>query len=225
MKICGSDIHSHILPGVDDGFRDAGDSLEALSRMAAAGCKEFTFTPHLNPELFPGSSESTLRERYKEFAAMIPESLGVKTSLAAEYMVVNGFERKVAGQADGLLHFDDGSILIEMSYYYRSRNLEDTVFELNMAGLRPILAHPERYAYMSGCLGDFDRLRDMGCRFQINYMSLTGMYGAESVKILRYLNKRGWCDSFSSDLHSLPQLDKILSGKIILPLWKFRKLF
>lgn len=213
MELNGTDIHNHILPGVDDGFRDPADSLEAIRLMTQHGCSGFVFTPHLNPDVYPDGSETKLREAYASFVSQIPAEWNVKTSLAAEYMVVGGFEKR-AERPEELLTYQDGSILIEMSYYFRSPNLEQTIFNLQMSGLNPILAHPERYLYMAKCLSDFDRLRDMGCRFQMNLLSLSGCYGPESMKILKYLKKKDWYDFSASDLHSVYQLEKILSIKI-----------
>ena len=213
MKLPVKDIHCHLLPGVDDGFRNASESLIALSRMAESGCREHVFTPHLNPDVYPGVDESRHREVYESFKERIPAELGISTSLAAEYMIVNGFEDRVSSRADELLTYPDGSILVEMSYYYRSKNLEQTLFELNMAGLKPILAHPERYLYMSETLSDFDRIVEMGCRLQMNVMSLTGAYGRQSMCILEYLLKRDMYSFIATDLHSLNQLDKILAYK------------
>lgn len=213
MKLPVKDIHCHLLPGVDDGFQHASDSLNALSRMAESGCRELVFTPHLNPDVYPGVAESRHREVYEVFREQIPAELGITTSLAAEYMVVNGFEDRVSSRADELLTYSDGSILVEMSYYYRSKNLEQVLFELNMAGLNPILAHPERYLYMADSLSDFDRIVEMGCRLQMNIMSLTGTYGRQSLCILDYLLKRDMYSFIATDLHSLNQLDRILAYK------------
>lgn len=213
MKLPVKDIHCHLLPGVDDGFQHASDSLNALSRMAESGCRELVFTPHLNPDVYPGVAESRHREVYEVFREQIPAELGITTSLAAEYMVVNGFEDRVSSRADELLSYSDGSILVEMSYYYRSKNLEQVLFELNMAGLNPILAHPERYLYMADSLSDFDRIVEMGCRLQMNIMSLTGTYGRQSLCILDYLLKRDMYSFIATDLHSLNQLDRILAYK------------
>lgn len=210
MKLNPFDIHNHLLPGVDDGFQRAGDSLSAIKRMADNGCTDITFTPHLNPDVYNDSNEDKLREAYTNFIRTIPYEWGVKTHLAAEYMIVKDFEQR-ASENGKLLTFEDGSILIEMSYYFRSPNLEQSIFELQMSGLRPILAHPERYLYMAGCLSDFDKLREMGCRFQMNMMSLSGCYGAESMKILNYLKNKGWYDFSATDLHSIHQLEKILA--------------
>ena len=208
-----SDIHNHLLPGVDDGFRDPADSLAAMSKMAEFGCTDFVFTPHMNPDVFPDMTEARHREVYDEFCSHLPRIPAVTTHLAAEYMVVKGFEQRVSSRADELHIFPDRSILIEMSYYYRSQNLEQTLFELNMAGLKPILAHPERYLYMADSLGDFDKIVGMGCRLQLNLMSLTGQYGRESMKILDHLLSHGMYSFMATDLHSLAQLDRILDFK------------
>ncbi len=211
MKLPFKDIHNHLLPGVDDGFRRAEDSLSAIRAMADAGCREFVFTPHMNPDVYPEMNEQKLRQAYEAFQKQIPAEWGIKTSLAAEYMIVNNFEER--SEDDSLLLHPDGSILVEMSYYFRSENLEETVFQLNMSGLKPILAHPERYTYMADCLKDFDKLVDMGCRFQLNLMSLSGTYGPASMKILKYLLDHHYYSFMASDLHTLQQLDRIFEVK------------
>ena len=201
------DIHNHLLPGVDDGFRHAEDSLAAIERMAKEGCKHIVFTPHMNPDVYPDETEAHIREVYKEFSASIPAEWGVETWLAAEYMVVKDFQDRAADKE--LLTYSDGSILIEMSYYFKSDNIEETIFALNTEGYKPILAHPERYLYMVDNLREFDRLRDMGCRFQMNRLSLSGIYGGESLKIMDYLLSRGMYDFMATDLHTLSQLDRL----------------
>ena len=211
ITLSSRDIHNHLLPGVDDGFQYAEESLKAIRIMAENGVKEFVFTPHMNPDVYPDESEKHFREVYEGFRQMIPAELGVTTSLAAEYMVVKDFEQRASDPE--LLTYDDGSVLIEMSYYFRSPNLETAVFELNMAGKKPIIAHPERYLYMADCLGDFDRLADMGCRFQMNFMSLSGAYGPQSLKILNYLRDKGMYSFVATDLHTVHQLHKILEIK------------
>ena len=201
------DIHNHLLPGVDDGFRNPEDSLAAIKLMAERGCRQIVFTPHMNPDVYPEESEAHFREVYKDFTAQIPAEWGVETWLAAEYMVVKDFENRAADKE--LLAYKDGSVLIEMSYYFKSENIEEAIFALNTEGHRPILAHPERYLYMADSLREFDRFRDMGCRFQMNRLSLSGIYGGESLKILDYLLSRGMYDFMATDLHTLSQLDRL----------------
>lgn len=214
MHLPKTDIHNHLLPGVDDGFRHSSDSLQAMEKMAGNGVKKFVFTPHMNPDVYPDMGEEDFRKVYAGFVSRIPAEWGVETALAAEYMCVNGFDRRVSEDSGSLLLHGQSSLLIEMSYYYRSDNLENAVFELNMAGITPILAHPERYLYMADCLSDFERLKDMGCQFQLNLMSLTGSYGPVSMRILEFLLKKGWYNFAATDLHTTGQLDKILDTKI-----------
>ncbi len=206
------DIHSHILPGVDDGFSDINDSIEAIKRLSDKGVRELVLTPHINPEIFHKNSESFLREQYEQFISHIPSEIEMSISLAAEYMIVPGFEKR-SSDPSLLLYEDNESILVEMSYLYRSPNLEDAIFNLLMDGKKPILAHPERYTYMADCLEDFDKLAESGCRFQMNYLSLTGGYGPQSMKILSYLKKQNLYSFSATDLHSLKQLD-LISKKI-----------
>lgn len=220
MILPSKDIHNHLLPGVDDGFSNAADSLRAIRTMAEEGCREIVFSPHMNPDVYPDINEDDFRRVYDEFNAQIPQDWGVKTSLAAEYMVVRGFEKR-ASDPNALLKHPDGSVLIEMSYYFRSDNLEDTIFELTLAGYKPIIAHPERYLYMADDLHDYAKWRDMGCRFQLNLMSLSGMYGPQSVKIMRHLFKEGFYDMVATDLHSNAQLQRILDLE---PGWRLRRL-
>lgn len=211
MKLREKDIHNHLLPGLDDGFRKVEDSLLAIQKMASAGCREIVFTPHMNSDVYPGMDETICRKVYDSFIPFVPAD--ITTHLAVEYMVVPGFEEKVANSADTLLAFPDKSVLIEMSYYYRSQNLERTIFELNMAGFKPILAHPERYLYMAESLKDFDKIVSMGCRLQLNFISITGKYGPQSVKIMDYLLNNRMYSFVATDLHSVQQLDRILTFK------------
>ena len=211
MKLQSIDIHNHLLPGVDDGFGSESDSLEAVRIMREAGVREFVFTPHINPDLYPDGNEEKMRAAYERFLPLLPS--GVKASLAAEYMVCSDFGKRVADHPQSLLCFPDRSVLVEMSYYFRSVNLEESLFELQMAGFRPILAHPERYLYMADRPEDFDALHENGCRFQLNCISFTGAYGPASVRIIRYLARRGYIDFVATDLHSLRQLENILSGR------------
>ena len=219
ITLAKRDIHNHLLPGVDDGFRSADDSIRAIQKMVQNGVSEIVFTPHMNPDVYPDESETHFREVYTDFKEKINCSLSIvncqfSTALAAEYMVVKDFERRVTDHLDELLTYPDGSILIEMSYMYRSRNFEDVIFELNMAGVKPIVAHPERYLYMADCLEDYDRWVDMGAQLQLNYLSLTGQYGEASMKILRHLLKHNMYSFAATDLHSNAQLDRILSSKV-----------
>lgn len=209
-----TDRHSHILPGVDDGFRNTEQSLAALQRMSGEGWRNFVLTPHINKELFPATDEALVKDAYFAFKAAIPKEWDIKTSLAAEYMCGEGFERRIAENPETLLCNDEGCCLIEMSYYYRSNNFEDAIFELGQAGITPVISHPERYPYMVDRIKDIEHWCDMGARLQLNWMSLSGVYGPESCQIIKTLLTSGLYSYVVSDLHSLHQLDHILDIRV-----------
>lgn len=167
----------------------------------------------MNPDVYPETNEELFREVFSRFSAEIPAEWGVDVSLAAEYMIVPGFEKRVVNEADRLLAYPDKSILVEMSYRFKSQNLEKALFELGMAGFKPILAHPERYTYLASSLEVFERWQDMGCRFQMNLLSTSGAYGPESLQILQHLLSHGMYSFVATDLHSVDQLERILAVK------------
>lgn len=217
-----ADVHSHILPGVDDGARRVEDSVAIVSALREAGVKRFALTPHVSCGLFPNTTDD-LKHRFDELMDAMPESLrdGASFVLAAEYMIDESFEALLDKASRGCgpapLSFLDRSILVEMSYQSRSPQLLDTVFNLVQDGYKPILAHPERYAFYfkegHGLLGhkvkaleELEKLIDMGCRLQLNVQSLTGCYGRGSLANLKYLLDHNLYSFVATDIHSFRQL-------------------
>ena len=196
-----TDWHSHLLPAVDDGIQSLADSEQVIRAMKSAGIKTVIHTPHFNPEIFPGNTESAIRETYLRYLDdLAPDCKdGIALRLAGEYMVVNGFEDR---KMTDLLQIEKGKVLIEMSYMYPSATMEQTIFNINMAGLTPVIAHPERYLYYADRLEEFDRLADLGAEFQLNLLSLGGCYGPGSVHILEYLLRNGMYSYAGTDAHS-----------------------
>ena len=170
-----ADVHSHLLPGVDDGVQSADDMQAALNAMQEAGVERVFLTPHV----------------MKQFA---PE--GIELRLAAEYMLDAGFRLQMA---DGLLTYEDRQVLVETSYLSPPPDYLNLLYELSLEGYTPVLAHPERYMYMTK--EDYFRLKDKGYKFQLNLFSLAGMYGARPAKYAAYLMKEGFYDYAGSDLH------------------------
>ena len=203
-----ADVHSHILPGVDDGSPDFAQSVAILTKLKDLGVRRFTLTPHVSVSMFPNSSPD-LRERFSRFLAQLPPELaGLSYHLGSEYMVDESF----SGIKDHLC-YPDGHILIEMSYYERSREIKDAVFNLQMDGLKPILAHPERYVFYQKVfdrnkgVAELQTLCDMGCALQLNIMSLTGAYGERSLGIVRWLLEHGMYSYIGTDVHASGQID------------------
>lgn len=196
-----TDWHCHLLPAVDDGMDELRHSVQALEDMRQAGIRTVVHTPHFNQELFPGNTEENIRAAFEGYVAALPSSItdNMSLRLAGEYMVTPGFEERDMKE---LLQIEPDKVLIEMSYYFPSANIEQAIFKIGMAGLTPVLAHPERYLYYAGNLKQFDRLHELGVVFQMNLLSLSGCYGRDSVRILEYLLKKGWYEYLGSDTHT-----------------------
>ena len=201
------DNHCHLLPGVDDGVQEMDETLAILGDMADFGIRTVRLTPHINPEIFPSDEESTLRNYYS-LIGRLPQEIRdrLEVRLGAEYMVTPEFHQRDPKE---LLQFRDGKVLIEMSYYYPSLNIKEAVFNITSSGLKPVIAHPERYLYCAGNLKEYDVLHDLGCDFQLNLLSLGGAYGPDSVLIMKYLMKRGFYACVGTDTHTRAHFKKI----------------
>ena len=205
-----ADVHSHILPGVDDGSQDREESRAILEEFHRRGIRKVIFTPHVSRTMFPNAA-ADLQARFDAFIPTLPETLRTEMTfrLASEYMVDEFF----AASDDRLCWPDGRHILIEMSYYQRSREIRDEIFNLQMAGLLPVLAHPERYVFYQKAwdrkkgVTELQEFFDAGCKLQLNVMSLTGAYGEGSMAILRWLLDHNMYSFIGTDVHSRRQID------------------
>ncbi len=209
------DVHSHILPGVDDGSPDAAHSQAILAELHRLGVRKSVFTPHVSRAMFPNQAPD-LRERFAAFTSSLPDELqDMQFHLASEYMVDEFF-----GGIDDRLYWPDGRILIEMSYYQRSPEIRETIFNLLMDGRQPVLAHPERYVFYQEKferkkgVPALERLYDMGCELQLNVMSLTGAYGERSLDIIHWLLDHNMYRFIGTDVHSRSQIDRFTGFKV-----------
>lgn len=189
-----TDIHCHILPGVDDGVKTMEESVESLQRLQQTGVRQFYLTPHIMSDL--GNEEPDLQVRFRELQEAAPE--GIELRLAAEYMLDKGFERH---REHGLLAMKDRHVLVETSYMSPPPEMQEMLYEAELSGYQVILAHPERYAYMEK--EDYLELKKKGVGLQMNLLSLGGYYGRSAQKKCQALLKLGIYDYIGSDFHSL----------------------
>jgi len=198
-----TDYHSHILPGVDDGFRSMEDSLEALSLIEREGVGTLWLTPHIMED-YPNTTEG-LRSRYAELKQAYKG--GIRLQLAAEYMMDNIFEERLENRDLLPIGVSGDHILVETSCFTPPMDLDGTLRKILSAGYFPLLAHPERYFYMEW--GHYKHLLDMGVRFQLNLGSLGGAYGRlPRFRALRLLMQGAYTVA-GSDIHSVHMLDII----------------
>lgn len=200
------DIHSHLLPGIDDGAKDMDTSIALLLKMASYGIKNFITTPHVLGSVYPNSSEVI-----KQKLAAVKKELekreikGISIQAAAEYMLDGEFSA-LLDQKD-ILVLKDNYILVEMSYFSAPINLYELLFKIQLKGYKPVLAHPERYNFYHTDFKSYYKLKQAGCLFQLNLLSLTDQYGKGVQKTSEKLLKENLYDFVGTDTHHQNHLE------------------
>lgn len=202
-----TDWHSHVLPGVDDGIRTMDESLEVLRHFDAKGIDTLWLTPHIMEE-YPNTTEG-LKARFEELKNAWTGN--VKLRLASENMLDSLFEERLA--AGDLLPIGENGdhLLVETSYFSPPMGFENIIDSIKSAGYYPLLAHPERYRYMEE--DDYKKLKDMGVKMQLNYVSLVGGYGENAQKKSIWLLKNGFIDAVGSDVHRLQSNQSLIGHR------------
>lgn len=199
-----TDWHSHILPGVDDGIKTLENSLEVLECYEKLGFRKVWLTPHIMEDV-PNSPEK-LREVFETLRGAWKGE--VEIALAAENMLDSLFDERL--QAGDLLPIgNEGThLLVETSYFNPPMEFLEMLEDVKLKGFHPVLAHPERYRYMSEA--DYEKLKEMGVKFQANFMSIVGAYGDTARKKLEWMLGNGMIDITGSDIHRLPIIKNMI---------------
>jgi len=226
LGLIGVDMHSHLIPGIDDGCQTIEQSVELISLLYNLGYKKLVTTPHIISDYFKNTPEIINRGLEKLKAALTEAQIPVKVEAAAEYMFDEGFKNKY--KTENLLTFGKKYILIECSGFLPPENFFEVLFDLKLDGYNPILAHPERYAYWHSNFEHYVTLKDREILFQINIPSLTGVYSPEVKKICEKLIDNNMVEFAGTDMHDmeylqqleksryLPYLEKLVSsGKLL----------
>ena len=203
-----TDWHSHLLPGVDDGVRTIEESLETLRLYEASGVREVWLTPHVMED-YPNRTDS-LRERFAELRSAYKG--GVELHLASENMLDALFEERLESGDLLPLGTRGDHLLVETSCFNPPMGLDGILQRVKSKGYHPVLAHPERYAYME--TRDYRRLKDLGVRLQLNLPSLAGLYGARVRGKAEALLGAGMYDFVGTDTHSIDLFRWLLLSKV-----------
>lgn len=182
LSFIGVDMHSHLLPGLDDGLKELEQTITFVKDLQELGYSKLICTPHIIADLYPNGPSTILPKLDLVREALLKENIDVQIEAGAEYMVDVEMENYLQS-GEPLLTFGKNFILIEMSYVAPSSNMERVIFQLRMKGLQPIIAHPERYSYLHNKFDTYQRFIDLGCILQVNLLSLLGYYGP-NVKII-----------------------------------------
>ncbi len=212
------DMHSHLLPGIDDGAPDTPTALALLRAMRNLGYEHFIATPHIMKELHPNTPETiqTALTQLQTALNATEDLQGLRIQAAAEYMLDEDFEALVAQKHPLLCLTPQKHLLVELPQAGEPPHWEHLLFTLQTRGYKPILAHPERYRYLSGDFARFERLTDSGVLLQINLLSFAGYYGQGPEKMAHELLKRDMAELLGSDLHNhthAQQLEAFLSHR------------
>jgi protein-tyrosine phosphatase len=194
------DIHSHLLPGIDDGSPDVETSIALIRSLGDAGIKKFICTPHIIGDMFRNTPETINAALTVLKKACMDENLDVQLSAAAEYMLDDYF-MELLRKKSPLLTLTKNYILTELSYATSPANLEKIAFELNINGYLPLMAHPERYFYYHKNYAAYHRMKELGFLLQVNLLSLAGYYGKAAAKAARYIVENNLADFIGTDLH------------------------
>lgn len=205
------DIHSHLLPGIDDGAKTIKKTEKLAKAFQEIGIAQFITTPHINHYVWNNSEEDILNN-HKETSVLLKEqNINIPFTAAAEYYIDDWFADHL--KTKKLLTLKDNYILVEISYLSAPLNLYKIIFEIQLAGYIPVLAHPERYLYYHKNLNEYDKLKKAGCLFQLNLLAAVGYYGGKISQTAAYLLKKGMYDFSGTDVHHGSHL-KSLNEKI-----------
>ncbi len=228
LERLGADMHSHLIPGIDDGSPDMKTSVSLVKEMRDLGYKKLITTPHISSDIYKNNTEIIQDGLKKLKQQLAEEDIDMNIEATAEYLLDDGFEKLM--EDDQLQTFGNNYVLVELPYFHVPPNIYELTFEMQIKGYRIMLAHPERYLYWHNDFKKFEELKNRGIYFQLNMISLTGHYSGEVKKLAERMIDEGMIDFLGSDLHNHhylqilkktryePYLLKVIeSGKILNP--------
>ncbi len=193
------DIHSHLLPGIDDGAKTFDDTLRLTRALQKIGVSEFITTPHIIQHVWDNTHEQIIENQSITVSALEKNTITVPFHAAAEYLMDDQFVQLF--QSRNLLTLKDNYVLVEMSYINPPIQLYTILFDLQVAGYIPVLAHPERYLFYHNNFNEYHKLKRAGCLFQLNLLAVVGYYGAGIAKVAEELLQKGMYSYVGSDVH------------------------
>jgi tyrosine-protein phosphatase YwqE len=199
LSFLGGDIHSHLIPGIDDGSPSMSDSLVLAQGMVDLGYQKAVTTPHVMSDFYRNTPEIIKKGLLQLNGAIKNAGIKLTVEAAAEYYIDYDFLKKIGNEE--LLTFGQRYILVEFSFVEPPRNMKEAFFELQTNGYKPILAHPERYLYWNQNPKELLELKDRDVLFQVNLLSLFGNYGPEICRAGEFLIEHRLVEWLGTDMH------------------------
>ena len=220
-----TDIHSHLIPGIDDGAKMMDESIEIIETFSQLGYEKIITTPHMMQDRYDNTHKKILDGLFNVRRELEKRSISIVLEAAAEYYIDDQFEKLLYNR--DLLTFSDNYILFEMSCVNKPLNLFDLILEMQIAGYKPILAHPERYQFMNNNREIYEELKDSGVLFQVDMLSLTNYPSFETQRYALWLCNKGMIDFLGSDVHKrshLSMIEKLKTTSILKSVYENNKL-
>lgn len=209
-SLLGTDMHSHLLPGLDDGAPDLQASLSLIRSLHQMGFRKFWCTPHIMSDFYRNDASTIIPALEAVREGVKAEGIPVEVFAAAEYYVDDGFVKKLANEK--LLTLGEKHLLFEVSYINAPENLDRVIFDMHLKGYRPIMAHPERYPFWYRDFERYKTFRDQGVLLQVNMNSLSGYYGPDAKAIALKMVEEGIVDLLGTDCHHERHLEGLRKG-------------
>ena len=193
------DIHSHLLPGIDDGAKTFSDSLHLTKELQSFGTSQFITTPHIIRHFWENNNQNIKANEEVTKVELQKNNVSIPFKAAAEYMMDDYFVSLFT--AGNLLTLKDNYVLVEMSYINPPMQLYSILFDLQVAGYIPVLAHPERYVFFHDNFEEYKKLINAGCKLQLNLLAVVGYYGKGIALVADKLLQNGMYSFVGSDVH------------------------
>jgi protein-tyrosine phosphatase len=195
------DLHCHYVPDVDDGVRTSEQGIALCVALGELGYDAVAATPHIRPGMFD-NQRADLEARFMRFVTEaeatgqeLPELL-----LGAEHFCDDGLPQLFA-QGRALPYTGGKALLVELSPEHLPPGLADQCFRMQVQGVRPVIAHPERYGPLFDSSAPLERLLEMGVPWLLDLMSLEGKYGRKPKRAAERMLEEGAYYAACSDCH------------------------
>jgi protein-tyrosine phosphatase len=196
------DVHSHLLPGLDDGVKSFEESLEVIRYFRQLGYNKLITTPHIMQDVYKNTPSLVIEKLHELNAYLADKNTGIEIQAAAEYYLDETLIHTLETN-EPVLTFGKNYLLFETNFLNDPFNLKEFIFLATTKGYKPVLAHPERYAYLFKDFGKIEDLLNRGVLFQINISSITGYYSKQAQTMAYHLIDRGWVHLLGSDCHHI----------------------
>ncbi len=205
LSVLKVDMHSHLIPGIDDGSRSMDESIALLAKFENLGYEKVITTPHIMSDYYKNTPEIILGglQEVQDTAKQL--GLKIQIEAAAEYYFDETLLERLK-RKEKLLTFDDNRVLFEFSMMTKPDQIEELLFQLLTQNYKPVLAHFERYSFFFGSVDQAVKWREKGIDIQMNLNSLTGHYGPQVKQQAERLVDAGAIDFVASDCHRMDHL-------------------